>query len=550
METKMIKANPTREFFVNMLVRDILLKQAIIELIDNSIDGARTIKKDNDFTGLKIAVDFDGDSFCIRDNCGGIPLDVAQEYAFRFGRPKEKETGNNETTGIFGIGMKRALFKLGDYFEIKSKTVTTSFEVKLDVEQWENEESNNWDFPFFSYQENLCNSLESTGTTITVSRLRKEISADLKSRDFEKELIEHIQRRVGLDIDNGIIIEVNGKKLIGNHVKLVNGEDIQPVSDQNINYQIRPSKSIERKMMCELVKEIQIIQGTSELRYIGMGAKYFTDFLLFHNEFGVTDMISIEAERERAMRYEFNKPLKSIQMIYGTTNEVLPQIDQFEEKMNLVWLDYDGAFSEGMLSDIETLCRRLYVGSMFFISCNYSFAGKASEKRSAFEKSVGDYFEPDIEKSRYTNNGIPLIIQELINNLILKVLEKRNRSDSSRNVQYMQLLFLKYKDGAPMLTIGGIRVDDELKDRIINSNILQKLIYCSRDNECFNIEVPKLTYKEIQLVLREIPITDKEYEENKERFHGIGLDEIRKFEKIYRYYPYYTEGCLNTYSSK
>ena len=125
-----------------------------------------------------------------------------------------------------------------------------------------------------------------------------------------------------------------------------------PGSDQNINYQIRPSKSIERKMMCELVKEIQIIQGTSELRYIGMGAKYFTDFLLFHNEFGVTDMISIEAERERAMRYEFNKPLKSIQMIYGTTNEVLPQIDQFEEKMNLVWLDYDGAFSEGMLSDI------------------------------------------------------------------------------------------------------------------------------------------------------------------------------------------------------
>ena len=44
-------------------------------------------------------------------------------------------------------------------------------------------------------------------------------------------------------------------------------------------------------------------------------------------------------------------------------------------------------------------------------------------------------------------------------------------------------------------------------------------------------EFSKLTYKEIQLVLREIPITDKEYEENKERFHGIGLDEIRKFEK-------------------
>ena len=247
-----------------------------------------------------------------------------------------------------------------------------------------------------------------------------------------------------------------------------------PGSDQNINYQIRPSKSIERKMMCELVKQIQIIQGTSELRYIGMGAKYFTDFLLFHNEFGVTDMISIEAERERAMRYEFNKPLKSIQMIYGTTNEVLPQIDQFNEKMNLVWLDYDGAFSEGMLVDIETLCRRLYVGSMFFISCNYSFAGMTSEKREAFEKSVGDYFDPDIEKSKYTNNGIPLIIQELTNNLILKILEKRNRFDDNSNIQYIQLLFLKYKDGAPMLTLGGILVDDELKEKIDRKIVITK----------------------------------------------------------------------------
>ena len=101
-----------------------------------------------------------------------------------------------------------------------------------------------------------------------------------------------------------------------------------------------------------------------------------------------------------------------------------------------------------------------------------------------------------LNKSRYTNNGIPLIIQELMNNLILKILEKRNRSDSSRNIQYMQLLFLKYKDGAPMLTIGGILVDDDLKDRIKTSNILQKLVYCSEDNKCFNIEVPKLTYKE------------------------------------------------------
>ena len=54
-----------------------------------------------------------------------------------------------------------------------------------------------------------------------------------------------------------------------------------PGSDQNINYQIRPSKSIERKMMCELVKEIQIIQGTSELRYMGWELNILQIFCYF-----------------------------------------------------------------------------------------------------------------------------------------------------------------------------------------------------------------------------------------------------------------------------
>lgn len=49
MEQRTINANPTKEFFVNMLVRDIQLKQAVIELIDNSIDGAKRIRNTGDY---------------------------------------------------------------------------------------------------------------------------------------------------------------------------------------------------------------------------------------------------------------------------------------------------------------------------------------------------------------------------------------------------------------------------------------------------------------------------------------------------------------------
>jgi len=227
-----VNASPTKEFFVNMLVRDILLKQAIIELIDNSIDGARSIRKDNQYAGLKITVKFDNNKFIIEDNCGGIPLDVAANYAFRFGRPKTVESKDTETTGIFGIGMKRALFKIGNVFSIHSTTKTTEFQLDLNVKEWLNKDDNDWDFHFSTYEENMSNSAERLGTRIEVTDLNFEIAAELSSPEFEQEVIEHIQRRVGLDIAYGIAIIVNDKTLVGNNISLIDNEQIKPVKEE------------------------------------------------------------------------------------------------------------------------------------------------------------------------------------------------------------------------------------------------------------------------------------------------------------------------------
>lgn len=239
--TRVVKANPTKEFFVNMLVRDILLKQAIIELIDNSIDGARSIRENNEYKGLEICVKFNGERFEIEDNCGGIPVEVAANYAFRFGRPKNAKSNNTETTGIFGIGMKRALFKIGKKFSIHSTTKTSEFELKLDVEEWLSKEE--WDFNFSSYDENMNNEDAKTGTKIVVTDLNEEIAGELCSPEFETELIEHVQRRVGLDIAYGITITVNEKTLFGNNISLINNEEgikvvKEEYDDDGINVQI------------------------------------------------------------------------------------------------------------------------------------------------------------------------------------------------------------------------------------------------------------------------------------------------------------------------
>lgn len=238
---RVVKANPTKEFFVNMLVRDILLKQAIIELIDNSIDGARSIRKNNEYKGLEIVVRFDRERFEIEDNCGGISVEVAANYAFRFGRPKNAPNSATETTGIFGIGMKRALFKIGKYFSIHSITKTSKFDLELDVEKWLSKEE--WDFEFSSCNDDLDNEEVKTGTKIVVTNLNEDIAGELCSSEFETELIEHIQRRVGLDIAYGIAITVNEKTLVGNNISLINNEEgikvvKEEYDDDGINVQI------------------------------------------------------------------------------------------------------------------------------------------------------------------------------------------------------------------------------------------------------------------------------------------------------------------------
>ena len=87
-----VDARPTKEFFVDMLTRDVRMAMAILDLVDNSIDGAIRTRKEKRLDGLMVAITFNQEHFIIEDNCGGIPLDLAINHAFRFGRPPNAPT--------------------------------------------------------------------------------------------------------------------------------------------------------------------------------------------------------------------------------------------------------------------------------------------------------------------------------------------------------------------------------------------------------------------------------------------------------------------------
>ena len=242
MDTNIIEGNPTKKFFIEMITRDISIEDAIIDLLDNSIDGANKINP-NDYSGLQIELKIDKDEFCIKDNCGGFSLETAQKYAFRFGRPDEAPKVNN-TVGRFGIGMKRSLFKIGKNFSVESETSEDHFKVEVDVDEWSKKKRtiivgegiessiDDWNF---NYQVIDNSSLGYKGTVIRVSNLNNEVKDLFVDNNFLSELADDIQKLLNFSLLKGINIILNGRVLKGQKIEILYSDNSKPYyADGNV----------------------------------------------------------------------------------------------------------------------------------------------------------------------------------------------------------------------------------------------------------------------------------------------------------------------------
>lgn len=227
-----IDASPTKDFFISILVRDIKLPDAIADLVDNCVDGARRLKPDGEFHGLRIDVEFDNNHFLIMDNCGGIPVKVAKEYAFRFGRP-DGMPSMKRSVGQFGVGMKRALFKMGEYFCVESKEPEANFTVEVDVRNWRSSFNENgrekWEFEFKNLEVGVANPSDQCGTIITVNKLYPGIAEELGSKVFETRVLDAIQSAHEQSIRQGLEIQINKHQIKHRLSTLLASDSIKPL---------------------------------------------------------------------------------------------------------------------------------------------------------------------------------------------------------------------------------------------------------------------------------------------------------------------------------
>ncbi len=229
-------ANPTKTFFVRMITKDILLEDCILDLIDNSIDGAwRTegsrpmgLSMGTDLSKYSISIDISSTSFRIVDNCGGMRLDDAVNHAFSFGRPAA-DTNQEYSIGVYGIGMKRAVFKLGADIKIRSTFTDedkqrVAFAVPISVPTWAANDAPPWDFDIDPDE-----SLQQDGVEITVNNLTSSSVRAFESPLFVQNLRRMIGRDYTLHINRGLNILVDGKRISGTAIELRTSPDFTPL---------------------------------------------------------------------------------------------------------------------------------------------------------------------------------------------------------------------------------------------------------------------------------------------------------------------------------
>lgn len=243
-----IEGNPTKKFFIEMITRDISIEDAIIDLLDNSIDGANRINPEN-YTDLWINLTINDKEFVIQDNCGGFSLETAQKYAFRFGRPEEAPKANN-TVGRFGIGMKRSLFKIGRDFAVESQCRNDHFKVEVNVDEWSRRTKkvttedgvettiDDWSFSYkYVEKPNMAD-----GTIIKISNLNSEVVDLFADDSFLNDLSDDIQKLLNFSLLKGIKITLNGRELTGKRIDLLISEYSKPYYADGIiddvNYRI------------------------------------------------------------------------------------------------------------------------------------------------------------------------------------------------------------------------------------------------------------------------------------------------------------------------
>lgn len=226
---QLVATLPSKRFFISMLTKDISLEDCILDLVDNAVDSAGVYARSRGVKGVtgelsayEVRLSMNKHEFLIVDNCGGMTIKTAREEAFHFGLLRRDSSSATRPIGLFGIGMKRAIFKIGTDIVVRSSTGKEAFEIKIDAVKWA--ASQEWELKL----EPLDPHTLKRGTSIEVRGLHDSVAAEFADPVFRKSLSAVIGRDYSLILRRGFRVFLNDERVKPHAFKLLEGGGLKP----------------------------------------------------------------------------------------------------------------------------------------------------------------------------------------------------------------------------------------------------------------------------------------------------------------------------------
>lgn len=311
-------------------------------------------------------------------------------------------------------------------------------------------------------------------------------------------------------------------------------------SFESINYSVRPNKCVERKLIFEAFLQLSKTFNINSYRYVGMGSMWFTDFIMAHKNLGIDELVSFELE-EFAPRAIFNKPYNSIRVHGESVSDGISSLNWTRE--SIVWLDYDSGPEGPAFTDMAYLSERIEPGSFLLVTLNAHLGripdrdadDNPLDRHQGLSRLIGEYAPTKIEFRRVTKNSYP----DALADSAIKCIKSSFRK-SGKKGEFLPFMNFKYSDNAPMITIGGIFVNDEIINKFKSNEYISSAEHLTE--KLFEINVPPLTPKERSALDSMLPskkITENDF--TKAFGFSIKQKQLDNYAQFYKLYPNYGE---------
>lgn len=211
-----------RRGLLQAIVADINPYDCLLDLIDNAIDAASNASDSSgNFTGYIIAIRVAGDNLHIEDNAAGMSQ-VTLERAF----VAYNEHDESKIIGRYGIGLQRALYKLGEAYRVtawqEGKQSSTGKFDKTSMEEGN-----------FTIDSSACKK-EGSGTEVVIYRLNDDLKNKLKQ---QTDLAKDLGIRYAKFIEAGLDIKYNASR--------INPIILEPKNEQRVIKRTNELKTFE-----------------------------------------------------------------------------------------------------------------------------------------------------------------------------------------------------------------------------------------------------------------------------------------------------------------